>query len=136
MNIEQSKLRALAERYTAAWCSQDPERVAECYSPGGSLRVNTAAPAMGRDAVRAVARGFMNAFPDMVVRMDEVRVEGERAVYAWTLTGSNTGPGGTGRRVRISGQEVWTMAEDGLIGRSEGSFDEAEYRRQLEGETP
>jgi predicted ester cyclase len=91
---------------------------------------------MGRDAVRAVARGFMNAFPDMVVRMDEVRVEGERAVYAWTLTGSNTGPGGTGRRVRISGQEVWTMAEDGLIGRSEGSFDEAEYRRQLEGETP
>jgi hypothetical protein len=47
------------------------------------------------------------------------------------LTGTNTGPGGTGRAVRISGYEEWTFEEDGLIAASKGYFDEAEYRRQL-----
>jgi hypothetical protein len=48
-----------------------------------------------------------------------------------TLTGTNTGPGGTGRAVRISGFEVWQIGEGGLIAKSEGHFDEVEYRRQL-----
>ena len=73
----------------------------------------------------------MTAFPDMVVTMDGLSVDGKRAVYRWTLTGRNTGPGGSGRSVRISGYEEWTIGEDGLIARSEGHFDEAEYERQL-----
>lgn len=80
----------------------------------------------------------MTAFPDMVVSMDGVGVgvgvgpEGDRVVYRWTLTGTNTGPGGTGRPVRISGWEEWTLGEDGLIAASRGRFDEAEYARQLQ----
>ena len=41
----------------------------------------------------------MTAFPDSVVTMGGVSLDGERAVYRWTLTGTNTGPGGTGRVV-------------------------------------
>jgi hypothetical protein len=52
-------------------------------------------------------------------------------VYRWTLTGTNTGPGGTGRPVRISGQEEWTFGADGLIAESRGHFDQADYNRQL-----
>jgi hypothetical protein len=48
-----------------------------------------------------------------------------------TLTGTNTGPGGTGKAVRISGYEEWTLGADGLIATSLGHFDEAEYQRQL-----
>jgi predicted ester cyclase len=73
----------------------------------------------------------MTAFPDMVVTMDSVILEGSRAVYRWTLTGNNTGPGGTGKAVRISGHEEWTFGADGLIAESKGHFDEAEYNRQL-----
>jgi uncharacterized protein (TIGR02246 family) len=65
MNIEPAQLRDLAKRYTAAWCSKDPERVAAVYSPNGSLSVNGAAPAVGRSAISEVAQGFMTAFPDM-----------------------------------------------------------------------
>jgi hypothetical protein len=53
-------------------------------------------------------------------------------VYRWTLVGTNTGPGGTGHRVRISGFEEWTIGADGLIADSLGQFDAAEYQRQLE----
>jgi len=126
------QLRDFAERYTAAWCSQTPERVAGCFSPDGSLRVNDAQPARGRTPITDVARGFMTAFPDMRVEMDDLSAAGERFVYHWTLTGTNTGPGGTGKRVRISGYEEWRIGADGLIAESRGHFDATEYQRQLQ----
>jgi hypothetical protein len=74
----------------------------------------------------------MTAFPDMRLIMDELRVQGDGADYHWTLIGTNTGPGGAGHRVRISGFESWRIGEDGLIASSQGHFDAADYQRQLE----
>ena len=68
----ESRLREFAERYTAAWCSQEPARVADCFSPAGSLTINGGPPAVGRRAIADAAHGFMTAFPDMEVRMDEL----------------------------------------------------------------
>jgi hypothetical protein len=121
----------MAVGYTAAWCSQDPAQVAAFFAPDGSLRVNDAAPAVGRDAITAVARGFMTAFPDMRVLMDDLAVEGGVLVYRWTLVGTNTGPGGTGRSVRIQGYEEWLVGPDELILSSLGHFDADQYARQL-----
>jgi predicted ester cyclase len=132
MEADLAKLRDFATRYTAAWCSRDPASVAAFYSPGGSLTVNSGAPAVGRTAITEVAQSFMTALPDMQVTMDRIVPQGERAEYDWTLTGTNTGAGGTGRRVRISGFEVWQIGTDGLIASSQGHFDSSEYRRQLE----
>jgi uncharacterized protein (TIGR02246 family) len=129
--MQRDQLFDFATRYTAAWCSQDASRVAAFYSVDGSLSVNGGAPATGRPAITEVAQSFMTAFPDMQVLLDEVRVQGERPEYHWTLIGTNTGPGGTGHRVRISGFESWEFGDDGLILYSLGQFDEAEYRRQL-----
>jgi predicted ester cyclase len=126
-------LTAFAHRYTAAWCSQNAASVASFFAPEGSLQVNDSAPAVGRDAITAVAQGFMTAFPDLRVLMDDLAVEGDTATYRWTLVGTNTGPGGTGRGVRISGFEEWSIGADGLIARSLGHFDTEDYQRQLAG---
>jgi hypothetical protein len=127
------RLREFAERYTASWCSQNAARVASFFAPTGSLRVNDAAPAVGRAAITAVAQEFMSAFPDMQVLMDDMVVHEGRVEYHWTLVGTNTGAGGTGRSVRIRGHEEWRIGADGLIAESLGHFDAEEYRRQLEG---
>jgi hypothetical protein len=124
-------LRDFAARYTAAWCSQDPASVAAFFSPEGSLQVNDGAPAVGREAIAAVARSFMVAFPDLRVVMDDLLGEAGAPEYHWTLSGTNSGPGGTGRTVLISGFEQWTLGGDGLIAASLGHFDAAEYQRQL-----
>ena len=132
MTPEEAKLRDFAQRYTAAWCSQDAASVAACYSPTGSLSINGGAPSVGRCAITEAAQGFMITFPDLKVLMDELCVQGDGAEYHWTLVGTNTGPGGTGHRVRISGFEVWKLGADGLIAESRGQFDGAEYQLQLE----
>jgi uncharacterized protein (TIGR02246 family) len=129
--MDSEELERFATDYTFAWCSQEPERVAAFFAENGSLTINGGAPSIGRPAIAEAARGFMTAFPDMVVAMDRVTFDGTHAVYHWTLTGTNTGPGGTGNAVKISGYEQWTLGDDGLIAESQGYFDEAEYERQL-----
>jgi steroid delta-isomerase-like uncharacterized protein len=126
------QLRDFAERYTAAWCSGNASSVAAFYSWNASLTINADAPAQGREAIAMAAQSFMTAFPDLQVFMDDIEMQGDRAVYHWTLSGTNTGPGGTGQPVRIRGYEVWTIAEDGRIAESQGHFDRADYQRQLE----
>lgn len=125
------ELSYLASRYAAAWSGQVPEDLASLYAEDGSLSVNEGAPAMGREAIAATARSFMEAFPDMVVVMDSVTGDADHATFYWTWTGTNTGPGGTGRPVRLSGYEEWTLNAAGQIADSKGHYDEAEYRRQV-----
>lgn len=130
--MDAAQLKELARRYTAAWCSQNAASVAAFFAEDGSLTINDGAPSLGRPAITAAAQGFMTAFPDMLVAMDDVSIRGHQTVYHWTLTGTNTGPGGTGRAVRISGYEEWTIGQDGLIAESKGHFDAADYQRQLQ----
>jgi hypothetical protein len=109
-------------------------------------------------AIAEVARGFKRTFPDMVVTMDKVSRESDETKFHWTLSGTSTGPGGTGKRVRISGYDLWKIdngaggsratwtgkpervgeqggesINDGMIAESKGNFDSAEYERQLKG---
>ena len=151
-----SELYDFASRYAKAWCSQNPEKVAAFFAERGSISINNGPPAVGRAAIAKEAQAFMTTFPDMVVTMDKVVHDEEGTKFHWTLTGTNTGPGGTGKRVRISGYELWKIdngaggsratwtgkpervgeqggesINDGLIAESKGNFDSAEYERQL-----
>jgi hypothetical protein len=153
-----AKITTFAKRYAEAWFSQNPESVAAAIAGNGSLSVNYGPPAAGRAAIAEEARGFMRTFPDMIVTMDKVSRDPDGTKFHWTLTGTNAGPGGTGKRVRISGYELWKIdngaggsratwtgkpervdeqggesINDGLIGESKGQFDSAEYERQLRG---
>jgi len=128
-------LRDFARRYTAAWCSQNAASVAAFFSPNGSLTINGGSPSVGRSAITEAAQGFMTAFPDLKVFMDDLVDHGDGVLYKWTLEGTNTGPGGTGSRVRVSGFEEWQLGEDGLVANSLGHFDAADYQRQVDGFT-
>ena len=134
--MNHTELMHFGTRYAAAWSSQNPASLASLYNENGSLTVNGGAPSVGRPAITETARGFMTGFPDMVVKMDHVSQDGGQAIFRWTWTGTNTGPGGTGKSVRISGYEEWTIGADGLIAQSNGHFDEAEYQRQLKSGAP
>ena len=121
-----------ASNYAAAWSSQNPERVASFFSENGSLSINGGESSVGREAIAEDAHGFMTAFPDMVVTFDVLVHTDAGTEFHWTLSGTNTGPGGKGKCVKISGYEIWRIGPDGFIAESKGHFDGEEYARQLE----
>jgi uncharacterized protein (TIGR02246 family) len=129
--MNDAQLQVFGQRYAEAWTSHDPVSVAAFFAEDGSLAVNGQEPAVGRDAIADIARGFYEAFPDTVVIMDLARLAGERAIFMWTYVGTNSGPGGSGNAVRFDGWEQWTFDDDGLIAKSDGRFDTVEYERQL-----
>jgi hypothetical protein len=130
--MSEADLKEFATRYAAAWSSQNPDEFAAFYDERGTLTVN-GAPSVGRGAITNTARVYMAAFPDMVVKFDSLRQENGQTIFYWTWTGTNTGPGGTGNAVHLSGYERWTIGANGLIEKSEGHFDNDEYQRQLKG---
>jgi nuclear transport factor 2 (NTF2) superfamily protein len=132
MGHDQERVRDFARSYTDAWCSHDPARVAAHFASGGTIAINGGEPT----EVTEVARSFISAFPDIQVFMDDVVFKDESVEYHWTFTGTNTGPGGTGKGVRMSGFEEWTFGDDGLVAESKGNYDQAEYDRQLEHGAP
>ena len=125
------ELRKFAQRYAKAWCSQNPENIARFFAENGSLSINNGPPAIGRASIAREAQAFMTTFPDMVVTFDKLESRGDLTAFHWTLSGTNTGAGGTGNKVRISGYELWRIGNNGLIAESQGHFDAAEYERQL-----
>jgi hypothetical protein len=54
----------------------------------------------------------MTTFPDMIVTMDDLEIGGRSscdATFHWTLTGTNSGPRGTGKH--SSNQRLRTLAD-------------------------
>jgi uncharacterized protein (TIGR02246 family) len=129
--VRSDELTKFAQDYSKAWCSGDPEKVAAFFAERGSITINNGPPAVGRAAIAREAQAFMTMFPDMIVTFDRLEPVADGTRFHWTLSGTNPGPGGTGKRVRISGYELWKIDNDGLISESKGHFDGAEYERQL-----
>ena len=124
-------LNIFGKSYAQAWCSQKPDFVSLFYSEYGSLSINNGTPAAGRDEISKVTESFMTAFPDIIVAMDSLVQTSKGTEFHWTFTGTNTGPNGTGKKVKISGHEIWQLDEQGLIKESRGSFDAEDYDRQI-----
>src|SRR5437762_14391926 len=116
---DRGQLDKFAQRYAKAWCSQNPDSVAAFFAERGSISINNGPPAVGRAAIAKEAQAFMTTFPDMVVTFDKLDSQPNATALHWTLTGTNTCPGCTRKKVRNSGYEVWKNDNDGLTGESE-----------------
>ena len=125
-------LNLFAHNYAQVWGSNRPEFVAMFFAKDGELKINNGKPAKGTLAITNVANGFMEAFPDMIVSLDSLETKSDKSRFYWTLIGTNNGLNGTGNKVKISGFEEWNLNDKGLIQKSNGYFDEKEYKRQLE----
>ena len=131
--VDRERILKFAQGYAAAWCSHDAARVAACYAPEAALTINGGTPSRGRAAVTAAVQAFMSGYPDLIVTLEGLEQRGERTLFHWGFSGTNSGPGGTQRAVRIRGYEAWRLDADGLIADSLGHYDAADWQRQLEG---
>ncbi|MBN1637688.1 MAG: nuclear transport factor 2 family protein [Ignavibacteriales bacterium] len=130
--MKKIELEILTKKYVQAWCSGNPEKVASFFAPQGSSSDNGEPAAVGREAIAQSIGKLMLAFPDMVVTLDNLLIQSDNVEFHWTLSGTNTGPNGTGNKVKIKGVDFWKIDDDGLIQESQGSFDVEEFKRQIE----
>ena len=130
---EYDKIVEFGQKYTDAWNSKVPEKMASFYAEDGILTVNKGTPAVGRKQLAETAQSYMEAFPDLELTMDSLTKENGIYRYYWTFKGTNSGPNGTGNKVDFSGFEEWTMNDQGLVQKSIGTYDAEEYERQLNG---
>ncbi|WP_345275988.1 ester cyclase [Litoribaculum gwangyangense] len=130
---EFDKILIFGQKYTDAWNSKVPEKMASFYAENGILIVNKGTPAIGRKQLAETAQSYMEAFPDLELTMDSLTKKNGTYRYYWTFRGTNTGSNGTGNKVNFSGFEEWTMNEQGLVQKSLGTYNAEEYQKQLEG---
>ena len=131
MSLPPDSIKKVAKAYTEAWCSRSGENVASFFSEDAASIINKGEPTRGRAAIAEAMGAFFTDFPDLVLRMDDLRSGGNQAIYLWTLEGTNSGPGGTGNFVRITGWQNWQLSDDLLIVEADGGFDAEEYERQI-----
>ena len=128
MPLDAAAIRKMAEAYTAAWCSRSGEAVAAFFAENATSVINAGTPTVGRAAIAEAMGAFFTDFPDLVLRMDDLRSGGNQAIYLWTLEGTNSGPGGTGNFVRITGCQNWQLSDYLLIVQADGGGSRRQYR--------
>lgn len=131
MQPSSASIRDFAITYTEAWCSRSGEAVASCYEENATSIINAGEPTIGRAAIAEAMGSYFIEFPDLVLRMDDLRSGGNQAIFLWTLIGTNSGPGGTGNFVKIPGWQNWVLSDDLLIARADGGYDVEDYNRQI-----
>ena len=112
MTIDESRMRRVADAYTAAWNSGSADAVAAFHAPDGGIVINRGQPWEGRAGVAAMAAGFYADVPDL-------RAADDHVIYFWTYTGTDAR---TGQAVRVSGWEEWDVDEDLKVTSSRGWY--------------
>ena len=73
---------------------------------------------IGSAGFRQMQAGFVSAFPDLRIEVEDVLSEGERAAVRWRVTGTHEGPGmgmaATQRKIDARGT-TWLIVRDGRI---------------------
>jgi steroid delta-isomerase-like uncharacterized protein len=112
------------------------DRAAELYSPDfinhGSHRN------VGLKEDQDAARGWKQAFPDLVITPEKVIAEGDLVTVYWVARGTNSGAGNglpaTGKSMEASGITIWRIV-GGRITDEWSAFDQLSILQQL-GLTP
>lgn len=132
MSLNPEDIREKALAYTQAWCARSGEKVGSFFDENATSIINGGEPTVGRAAIAEAMGAFFIEFPDLVLRMDDLRSGGNQAIYLWTLEGTNSGPGGTGNFVSIPGWQNWLLSDEMLIVKADGGYDANEYNRQIQ----
>jgi predicted ester cyclase len=141
-SIEDNK--AVVGRWFTEFWGKDfnPAIIDQLAAPDIRFEYSLHAPLRGRDAVRAFARRFRAAFPDLNCwGTGDLIAEGDYVVGQWEGGGTHTGdafedmpygplPAGTGKVMRFTGTTVLKV-QNGLISNEIGLDDGVTALRQL-----
>jgi predicted ester cyclase len=115
------ELKARLERFAQeAWHQGNLAVIDELMADGFVLH-DPVSPIHGPEAFKQYVTGVRLAFPDLQFTVDDIIVEGSRAVARWAFWGTHTGQSPsfgippTGKQVRFSGVSIYHMVDDKIV---------------------
>lgn len=127
---EQNK--SLIRSYVETWNRGDLQKLSEYWSP--NMVHHTRTKSHGLDEVKNIVGSFMNAFPDLRWKIDDIVAEGDRVVTRMTAQATNTGSymglPATGKKITCAVMGI-ARVDDGKIAEHWGVTDELAMMAQL-----
>ena len=138
MSTDHETIEAAIRRFHDATNSGDPEQISrtvdELVKPDARIRTPLPIEATGAEVLKEVFARLLRAFPDLHVAIEDVIVEGDKAVSRNTVTGTHLGDymgrPPTGKRVTYNEIFIFRFA-DGRIAETWGVVDVLSQMRQL-----
>ena len=116
MSVEANKA-FVREWVDKAWNHGDLSLVDQKFTTNYTLHDVTAPNLVGREPFKMFIGGFLSAFPDVHVTIEDMFGEGDRVTWRWTMTGTHEGLlaaiSPTGKPINIGGIII-TRFENGL----------------------
>jgi steroid delta-isomerase-like uncharacterized protein len=126
--------KALNRRWIAAFNERDWETERAVRDNGFHAILSGAPAPLDNDAWSGFLHGFVAAFPDSIIRVEDCIAEGDAVVTRWSLNGTHRGEfqgiPATGRPVQFNGIE-FNRVRDGKFVEHVSQFDLAGLMRQL-----
>jgi hypothetical protein len=123
MQISEQDLRAISERYFAAWAAHDPDAIVALHTADTQFWTHLGAePVHGRAAVRAAFAEIFEQFPDLTWQTYRVLYGDDHWILDWALISGD---------VRFDCLDVVNVSPDGLVARKDTFIDAMQLQAAL-----
>jgi steroid delta-isomerase-like uncharacterized protein len=126
--------KAIARRSWELVSQRNPDAMEEVYTADTVLH-EPDQDLQGVEEAKQFLSGYISAFPDMSVSVEDVIAEGDKAVTRWTLRGTHEGEveefgPPTGKRVVLEGITIHRISEGKIVEEWE-RYDNLDVLQQL-----
>ena len=133
MSTEDNK--AIVRRMTEVFYNQGTIERADHFFAASYVHHDPASPQVrDRDGLKEAVRMFRAGCPDLHITTDELVAEGDKVLKRWTYhathTGNLSGLPPTGKRITMSGLELFRLS-DGMIVESWLAYDNLSLMQQV-----
>jgi hypothetical protein len=116
-------LRAISERYFAAWAAHDPDAIVTLHTEDTQFWTHLGVePVQGRDAVRAAFEQIFAQFPDFTWETYRVLYGEDHWILDWALISGD---------IRFDCLDIVNVSSDGLVSRKDTFIDAAQLQQVM-----
>jgi ketosteroid isomerase-like protein len=117
-------LKALSERYFAAWEKRDPDAIVALHTADTRFWTHTGGgPVDGRDAVRATFAQLFEVFPEFSFEVYRVFYGDDHWVLDWALISGD---------IRFDCLDIVVVSPDGLVARKDTFIDSVQLQAGMQ----
>ena len=116
-------LKAISERYFAAWADRDPDAIVALHTPDTRFWTHLGGePVVGRDAVRATFAELFVQFPEFSFETYRVFYGDDHWVLDWALISGD---------IRFDCLDIVEVSPDGLVARKDTFVDTVQLKAAM-----